>query len=185
MSDTEQKAVSLLRMQAQLASGMLEGVLAGLTAEHVHFVPDGVANPIGAQYAHVITGKDGFINGRLKGGAPLFASTWADKTGLSELPPAPATDAPGMPDWSEWARRVQINLPVMQEYAAAVFASVDEYLATLTDADLERTIDLTRMGMGEVPFGKLLTIVLLADTIAHAGEISCLKGVQGMKGYPF
>jgi hypothetical protein len=184
MSDTEQKAVSLLRMQTQLASGMLEMMLEGITSEHVHWVPDGVANPIGAQYAHILTGKDGFIHVRIKGEAPLFATTWAGKTGLSELPPTPQPDAPGMPDWSEWARRVQIDLPAMREYAKAVYASIDEYLATLTDADLERTVDLSRMGMGEAPFSRLLTIVLLADTISHAGEISCLKGVQGMKG-PF
>ena len=58
-----------------------------VTPEQAHWIPPGVALPIGASYAHVVVGQDSVINGMLKGGAPLFASSWAGKTGLSELPP--------------------------------------------------------------------------------------------------
>lgn len=181
----EHKTVDLLRKQVQMANGMLEGVIAGITSEHVHWIPPGIANPIGAQYAHVLIGKDGFIHMRMKGVAALFATTWADKIGMSELPPMPNLDAKELPDWSEWARRVQIDLPAMQEYAKAVYASIDEYLVSLTDANLENIVDLSHWGIGEVTHGWMLSMVLLNDTIAHTGEISCLKGLQGLQGYPF
>ena len=65
------------------------------------------------------------------------------------------------------------------------FAKTDAYLGSLTDADLERELDLTAMGFGKLSLGALLGTAVLANTFAHTGEISALKGIQGSKGYPF
>lgn len=176
--------VSLLRNQLKGAFEMLEGVMADLTAEQIHWIPPGVANPISASYAHVVTGTDGIINGILKGDAPLMATSWAGKVGLSEPPPAPDSSNPGLPNWGEWGRRVKIDLGALREYAQAVYASTDDYLAALTDADLNRPIDLSGIGLDESTVGQTLMGGVLSNVQWHTGEISCLKGLQGLKGYP-
>jgi hypothetical protein len=57
---------------------------------------------------------------------------------------------------------------------------LDEWLASATDADLERIID-----PGFAPPMPALAFVgniLLWHVATHQGEISALKGVQGMNG---
>ncbi len=73
----------------------------------------------------------------------------------------------------------------MREYAQAVYAATDEYLASLTDEDLGRPVDLSALGLGEMPFSQAFLGGILNGTHWHTGEISCLKGLQGQKGYPF
>jgi len=177
------QAVALLRMQVDTARQWLEGTMQGVTPEQAHWAPPGTALPIGATYAHVVTGQDGMVNGMLRGKPPRFAVSHAGKTGLSELPPGPDPARPGFPDWTEWSRRVRVDLPLLLAYGEAVFEDTDAWLATLSDADLERPVDLSAVGMGTVPLAFVLNNAVLGNAIAHCGEIACLKGVQGGRGY--
>lgn len=185
MAMSTNKEVALLREQIKGAMRLLEGTIEGVTAEQAHWVPPGTANPIGANYAHVVIGQDGAIHGLLKKGAPLFATTWGGKVGVSEPPPAPSPGTPGFPDWSKWARSVRIDLPALRSYAQAVYAATDEYLASLSDDDLGRPVDVSALGLGSMSVKQLLTAGVLGNALTHCGEISCLKGLQGAKGYPF
>ena len=101
------------------------------------------------------------------------------------MPPGPDPKHPGFADWSAWARSVQIDLPALQAYAQAVFAATDEYLASLNDADLQGKADLSAFGLGEISMFDALNGGVLGNAYTHAGEISCLKGLQGARGYPF
>ena len=83
------------------------------------------------------------------------------------------------------AHNVQIDVPALRAYGKAVFANTEASIANLTDDDLNRTIDLTAAGFGNVPLPLFLTIFTGVHTGMHTGEISCLKGLQGMQGYPF
>ena len=74
MSTQIDSAVSLFRMQFKEAHGFLEGTLQGVSQEHAHWTPPGMANPLGATYAHIVLTEDGIIGGVLKGGAPLLAT---------------------------------------------------------------------------------------------------------------
>ena len=65
-----------------------------------------------------------------------------------------------------------------------VYAATDEYLASLSDDDLNRSLNLAGLGVGQQTLGWLLTL-MLANVNWHTGEIACLKGLQGAKGYPF
>lgn len=185
MAGDESKEVSLLREHFQAAIQLLEGTMEGVTPEQAHWVPPGAANPIGANYAHVVVGQDLLINGRLKDGTPLFTGTWAGRTGLSELPSRPDPAKPGFPDWSKWARQVKVDLAGLRAYAREVYAATDAYLVSLTYADLARAVDLSALGLGRMPVKQLLLRALLGNALTHCGEISCLKGLQGSKGYPF
>lgn len=181
----EHTEAALLREHLQSAVRLVEGTMEGVSAQQAHWAPPGSANPIGANYAHILLGQDGVISARLKGGAPLFATTWAGKTGVSELPPQADPARPGFPDWSSWARRVKVDLPALREYAKAVYATSDAYLASLTDEDLRRSIDLSALGIGKMTVKQLLMGGVIGNALTHCGEISCLKGLQGSKGYPF
>src|SRR5205807_2005630 len=112
MSVAENPVSAMLRAQLQTAHGTLEATMQGLTAEQAQWTPPGRSHPIAAHYAHVITAEDFFVNVAFQGGAPIAMSTLEGKTGISE-PPTPG-------DWSEWARRVQVDLPQAQDYATAV-----------------------------------------------------------------
>jgi hypothetical protein len=184
MSSTEKKAISLLCEQLQAAHRLLEATLGDVTSEEIHWSPPGKANSLGANYAHVVIGEDGTVNGLLRGGAPLFTTTWAGKTGLSELPPAPDPKAPGFPDWSGWAKKVNVDFAALREYSQVVYARSEEYLASLTDDDLDHPVDLSILGLGERTVGYLLINGVLGHALTHCGEISCLKGLQGRRGYP-
>jgi hypothetical protein len=117
------------------------------------------------------------INAFLTDGPPLLMSTFEGQTGMSKLMPLDAAD------WSDWARTVQVDVDTAREYSRAVFATTDRYLTSLTDDELERDVDLAALGMGTMQLGALLA-QLLGDCHNHCGEISCLKGLQGLRGYP-
>jgi hypothetical protein len=97
-------AVSLFRQQLKDAHWLLDETVKDVTAEQAHWAPPGVANPLGASYAHAVLSEDFIINGMLKGAAPLAMSTWAGKIGLSEPPPPPTEP------WDKWGRRVRVDV---------------------------------------------------------------------------
>lgn len=149
--------------------------MGGVTPQQAHWTPPGTANPIAATYVHAIASEDLAINMVLKAGSPLYASEWAEKTGISEVQPLTT---------AEWARRVRIDIPATRGYAQAVHAATDTYLATLTDEDLARVLDLTSFGLGQMTVGTVLNRMVLGHIDNMTGEISVLKGIQGAKGYP-
>ena len=173
------KAASVLREQLQTSHELLDTTLADVTADQLHWSPPGVANPLGASYAHILMSEDIIINGLLRKQAPLAMGSWAGKLGVSEPHPALGQD------WNEWARKVKIDLAALKQYGQAVFAASDEYIASLGDADLEQKADLSGFGLGERTFAWVLANFAVSHVGEHCGEISCLKGLQGAKGYPF
>ena len=175
-------AIELLRLQLDFAHQVVEGTMADVTPEQAHWPPPGIATPLGASYAHVVLSEDLVINGMLKQAAPLMATDWAGRTGLSEPMPLPG---PEWGDYAGWNRRVQVDLPALKEYAQAVYANTGEYLSGLTPEDLDTPIDLSALGFGPSNVGWVLSALVVGHVNNIAGEISCLKGLQGAQGYPF
>jgi hypothetical protein len=168
-------AVALLREQLHQAHWWLDETVGAVSVEQLHWCsPEGVM-PVAAQYAHTVLAEDHLVNAVVRGGTALMMSSWAGKTGISELPPAG--------DWSTWSRAVRIDLAAAREYAQAVYAETDAYLASLDAADLSREIDPSPIPLGPTKIATMLTIVL-GNTYTHAGEIASVKGLQGLKGYP-
>jgi len=80
---------------------------------------------------------------------------------------------------------VKVDLPATRKYAGAVYAATDEFLASLSSEDMERAIDLTALGLGKSTMGWVINNGIVGNTFTHCGEISCLKGQQGKRGYLF
>jgi hypothetical protein len=174
-------ASALLRWQLSLAHRLLDGAVEQLPPELLHRQPPGTAAPAGACYAHAILSEDLIVNGVLAGAQPLAFTTWTGQTGLSDLPKLNLSPSNGlaMPvsrplaehsTWRAWSRRVRIDLSQLRQFAQAVRAATDAYLATLPDA----VLDPARR---ELP-GCLLNALLL--TLAtRRGEIAALVAVVG------
>ena len=177
--------IRLLRDQLRQAHGFLERAVVDVTSEQAHWRPEGLANPLGATYAHLLVGEDAFIAG-LRGEPALFADGWADRVGVSELPPLgqPGDVLPLQREWHAWGRRVRVDLPTLRAYGGAVHGTADQYLAGLSDDELSRPLDLTAAGFGEQTFAWLLSAGLVGHVLSHWGEIVCLKGMQGGHGFP-
>ncbi|MBI3360684.1 MAG: DinB family protein [Chloroflexi bacterium] len=166
--------VTLIRDNAKHAHGYFDGAMADVTQEMADWIPPGVAHKIGAEYAHLAVAEDTLMNAVVRGGAPMFSSSWAGKTGISE---------PQMYNELEWSKRVKVEMAATRQYCAAVFAATEEYVGTLKDTDLARVIDISQLGMGQQNVAWILSNLTVGHVHDVTGEISCLKGLQGVRGY--
>ena len=176
------KSVKLLRDQLKDAHGWLEATMADVKEKNLNVVPPGKANPLGASYAHAVMAEDGIVHGLLQGKMPLMARDFAGKFGADKPMPQPG------PEWAhynEWTKDVKVNLRELREYAQAVYAASEAYIAGLTDEDLDKSIDFTNVGMGQKTLAWAIGTLVIGHLHDMTGEVSVLKGIQGLKGYPF
>jgi len=177
------RTIKYIRECLKNAHGTLEATMADVTESVAHVDPAGTAHSIAATYAHVIASEDGIVNGMLKKSAPLAASSFLNKTGLSL--PHPDMNTEWEKNYKAWTKVLTVNLGQLREYAQAVYKMTDEYLASLTDENLEEPVDVSAIGMGQVTKAYILDRFIVAHTDNITGEIAVLKGTQGLKGYPF
>lgn len=58
-------------------------------------------------------------------------------------------------------------------------------MEAMEDEDLKKNIDMSMFGMGSRPQGDMIHMMILGHIWSIMGEISVLKGLQRLKGYPF
>ena len=174
--------VALLRRIVSDARSVLDGTMADVTQAQVEYAPPGLANPLGATYAHVVWSEDMVVQGMCRQAQPLFASTWAGRTGLSEPMPSPG---PEWADYAPWTRRVRVDLDQLRQYARAVAAETDAWLDSLSEDDLDRPMDLSGIGLGQHTLASAIGLLIANHLGTETGEIAVLKGIQGARGYPF
>lgn len=166
--------VEMLRQQFEGAAQVLGATLNDCPAEIVNAKPAGTANSIAASVAHLVFGLDRMVN--VSRGATTYESAgFASRIGL-EMPAGPFMN-------EEWAKGVKLDLASFQEYTNAVFAATDEYLQSLSDADLDREVEFVPGQKTTV--GRLLGRIGVFHLGFHIGEASAIKGVQNLKGIPF
>jgi hypothetical protein len=160
-----------LRQQMQAMHGTLEAAIGDCSADALaRKLPGATINSIGAIYAHTVFGEDGLLNGLVRGAKPVyFADEWAPRIGIDM--PQGSMEA----DWT-----VNLDLRVFREYAAAVYKATDDFLAGVSDDDLARVVDA---GFAPpMPVQSFVANILAWHVATHQGEISALKGVQGVNG---
>ncbi len=171
-------AVELISGEINTAHEWLEGIMQDVTIEIAHWVPPGTAHPVGSRYAHMAVSEDIAVNGTLISGKPLYVEAWAECTGIPNPQDAFVTTL-------EWAQSVKVDLADLKEYTRAVYASTSEFMASLSDSDLAREVDMSDHGLGMWTVGSFLLTFVLGHVRDIMGEISAIKGVQGGQGYPF
>ena len=154
--------VELTQYALNNAFDLLEQVTADLAQEQADWAPPGTASTITAIYAHTITYVDFLLRN--------VCIAQSDAV-FSEPPPE-----------EKRMREVQVDLPALLEYSEKVQNAAQAWLSTLTPADLEHRMNTS---IGELNMGQLLEAYVIWHINVHCGEISALKGCQGLKGYPW
>ena len=166
-----QSAVNNLRFMFEQIHGYLEGTMQNVDEAVARYEPAGPP-PILGQFAHLITSEDWFINVKLANRAPVMMTT---NPGF-QTPPPPTS-------WDEWARSEVVDLNALRAYAHKVYEATDGFLALADDTLLDEPVDLTEVGMGHVN-GAAALFLAFANVALHTGEISAIKGLRGLVGYP-
>ncbi|MBI3958439.1 MAG: DinB family protein [Chloroflexi bacterium] len=151
----------------------IQQVMADVSPEIAHRDPGGTMQTIAATYAHAVISTDWQIHNVFGGRPAFYEGDWAGKTGASEVSPIISP---------EWGKSVQVDLSQMNAYAQAVFGAA---MAALSNAELDRELDLTAFGMGKQTLGWCLSNLVAGHLSSLAGEIAAVKGTFGLKGDAF
>jgi uncharacterized damage-inducible protein DinB len=163
------KATDYAHTQVEGALDFLATCAKEMDEAQYNHKPEGKCNPAGKLHAHALSGADFFVTAMLAGQAPKWPE-FASQTGL----PVNAREI--------WGSDVTIKPSVMEAYANAIKDPILAYIDTLSDEDLDREIDTRFAGTQTVAW--VLQLVA-SHTLGHAGEISAVKGTQGLQGLPF
>jgi hypothetical protein len=174
-------AIELLKEELKSAHDLVEQTVGDATPEQLAKHPGEKAFPLGALYGHVVFSEDAIVNGLIQHKTPLYQGEWKEKTGANKQ--HPEMDENWEKNNIEWSNSVVVTLPTMREYAKAVYANTESYLNSLSENDLDSDIDLG--SWGKYKLGTMLFSFVIGHACSLAGEMSAVKGVQGLKGYPF
>jgi hypothetical protein len=142
-----------------------------LTPEVAHFDAGGTTNTIAQLLAHLTVGEDGGFNRMIMGGERLIETNgWAEKIGIP------------LERGAVWGKEWRLNIDAFREYREGVKLSASKYIETMDLADLDKEVEAFN---GPRPIHNIIQIVVVNHMLGHAGEISTLKGIQGLKGLPF
>lgn len=168
------EARELLRAQFQTIHQFLDMTIADCSPEVLEKKDDAwTINKVGSLYAHIVLSEDMMLNGMGKGGDLVLKSDgWEEKLGIHDASPRQ----------DEHLADLTIDLETFCEYAKAVAAATDDFLANATDEQLNKEVDSP---VGKQPFITFFANIGLTHIAGHWGEIAALKGVQGLKGLPF
>jgi DinB superfamily len=171
-----------LQAALQSAHRILEATMADVDDTLAGRPAPGKANPVGSCYAHTVLAEDAIVQGMLQGQPPLFATTWAGRTGTDLPMPMPGMTEGGLEQWYE---TVRVDVAALRQYAQAVYRNSEAFIGSATDGDLERPMDMSNFSMGPIPLADMFSIFVIGHCNNLCGEISAMKGVHGHKGYPF
>ena len=170
--------IELTQYALDNALAILRQVTADLTQEQADWTPPGIANPIGGLYWHTLSSVDEIVHGWGMGETPLYQREgWREKV-LTVSVPEPEHGG----DYLAYLRTIRVDLAALHEYAEALAGAAQGWLTTLSPQDLERRIQTP---IGELNLAQMLETFVIWHINSHCGEISALKGCQGVKGYPF
>lgn len=146
-----------------------EAVVDGLTEEQLSYRPTADANSIAwlvwhtarmadAQLAHVAGTEQVWVSGG-----------WADRFGLDLGP-----DDHGYGHTSEQVAKVRAPADLLAGYLRATHEATVDYLATITEADLDDVVDRS----WDPPVTRGVRLVSIADDAAqHVGQAAYLRGL--------
>ena len=165
-------AVGYIRQSLAFLHGSFRDALTGQSAAQLQFVPEGESHSVAWVLWHAARVEDMLVHSVFQGGPDLWRQgDWSTRTAL------PARGF-GTGQTTDEARAIQIaDLDAFADYQAAVHAATDAFLADLSDADLERTV---QMGDKTETLGESITLHLITHLNGHRGEINLIRGMHGL-----
>lgn len=170
-------AIDVLRDEIRSAWAWLEFTVRDVTHEQATWQPPGSANSIAVSYAHLLICADVGFTSQFDGKMPIITRDFGGQVGLSEMNTLHG-------DMHEWGRRVRIDWEALHAYGRAVQRCVGDYADRLSPADLVRPVDMTARGLGMWDGLAVYKLHGFGHVRIHGGEIACLKGLQGGRGWP-
>jgi hypothetical protein len=155
--------VELTQYSLGFALEILKQVTADLTQEQADWKPPGIVNTIGEIYSHIITYVDNFLQQAL----------------IERLPPPESVD-----QRADVYNMVtgQYDISELHAYADDVMKKIMGWLSSQTPEDLSAMYDTV---IGELTIAQTIDAFIIWHINTHCGEISALKGCQGLTGYPW
>ncbi len=163
------KAIDYVKLQTEQAFGLLKMASDGMDDAQYNLDGPGTCNAAAKSHVHALTAYDFFVLNKAKGGGML----WPAFATAHGLPPNPQ---------EIWGHSGTISGTAIKEFAAQIQKATTDYIATLSDADLDRQVDTEFFGTQPVAY--LLQLASM-HAAGHAGDVASVKGTQGLKGLPF
>lgn len=164
-------AVDFMKQTLDFVHRGFRGAPEGLSAEQVHFVPDGQSHSIAWCMWHAARIEDLFFQQIFQGKQSEWdAGGWAAKTGLPEK-------GFGTGQSTEDAANVHFaDLDAFKAYQAKVAELAFQFLDSIDDAGLAREV---KMGEKTETIGESINLHLVIHLNGHRGEVNLLRGMQG------
>jgi len=160
-----------LLSSVKAVNDMVDTAMQDLTDDVVNFQPGGTANTIAQLLAHMVTGQDLLINDKIGGGRSLHESGWAEKTGIP-------VERPLIWQREGW----QIDIPGFDAYRKEVAKAAEWTFVSMKPEDLDHEVSWVRGPTR--PLALMTQVIFVHHALGHCGEISAIKGMQGLKGLP-
>jgi hypothetical protein len=163
------KATDYVKLQTEQAFGLLNMAADGMDDKQYNLDAPGTCNAAAKSHVHALTAFDFFVLNKGKGSEMLWPA-FGTNIGL----PANPTEI--------WSYAGTISGADIKEFASQIQKATLDYIATLSDADLDREVDTQFFGKQSLAYVLQLAAMHAAG---HAGDVAAVKGMQGLKGLRF
>lgn len=169
-------AIEMIRSLFEETYPLFNGVVDDLTlAELKQTTPGSTVGSIMFVFAHTAIAEDGIVQELGRSGTELFTrGGWDVKLGIRA--------DKGFFREEDLASLDEDGWKTLRAYAEAVQAETTAFIATLTDADLAREMEI--WGSPRT-LGYLMANYAYFHLLEHTGEMAALKGTMGKKGMPY
>lgn len=152
---------------------MFDAVVGGMTSKQASYVAPGSKLASAATIiAHAVFSEDSMVAEAAASPRLLESGGFGARTGIV------VPEGAMLPDWAG-----EYQFDGLLEYAAAVFERTRSFLADVPGSRLQEVVS-SPMGRGAT-VSRFLAGFGAVHLAQHTGEISALKGIQGVKGLPF
>ena len=159
----------LLAEQFGRIRGVVAGAVRGLSEDELAFRPSERANSIAWLIWHLTRIQDDHVADVAGAQQAWMAEGWADRFGLP-FPPAET----GYGHSSEQVAAVRVSADLLVGYHEAVFGHTVKYVRGLSEADLDRVVDVH--WDPPVTLGVRLVSVV-SDDLQHGGQAAYVRGL--------
>jgi hypothetical protein len=163
-----------------------EMLVQGLTREQLRWQPEGHDTSILFALWHTYRAADELAHGMVMQRPSVFASQgWAERMPVEKIGVNPF----GNGGTREQIAALDIDIADVLVYAKAVGASINSYLASVSDEEAAEEIALPFFtgvypGVDRMSRAETIAFFAIGHTAEHLGDVQFIKGLLGLRGAP-